>query len=102
MTILPETKTNKDISSLIKSIKAFANSTNKKDFSIDLCGINMFSAIKTASIISTYGIIYNPHITFKILTENNTTKEHIQLLGLNNVKVDTKAKNYSSNLVIKV
>ena len=71
----------------IKKIKNVINNIKAKRIYINLCGLNMFDAIKISSLISAYGLADDITRKFEILADNKIVMGHIKLLGLSNINV---------------
>ena len=76
----------------IKKIQNIINNTKAKYIYINLCGLNMFDAIKISSLISAYGLADDITRKFEILADNKIVMGHIRLLGLSNLNVKLENK----------
>ena len=68
------------------------NNVKAKRICINLCGLNMFDAIKISSLISAYGLADDITRKFEILADNKIVMGHIRLLGLSNLNVKLENK----------
>ena len=80
-----DSKQNAEIN--VRQIQKTINTTNSKKIYINLCGLNMFDAIKISSLISAYGLADDITRKFEILADNKIVMGHIKLLGLSNLNV---------------
>ncbi len=71
----------------IKKIQNIINNVRAKRIYINLCGLNMFDAIRISSLISAYGLADDITRKFEILADNKIVMGHIKLLGLSNINV---------------
>ena len=71
----------------IQKIKNVLKNVQPKKVYINLCGLNMFDAIKISSLISAYGLADDLTRKFEILADNKIVMGHIKLLGLSNMCV---------------
>ncbi len=77
----------KSAESNIKNIQNIINNSTAKQIYINLCGLNMFDAIKIASLICAYGLADDTTRKFEIFADNKIVMGHIKLLGLSNMNV---------------
>ena len=70
----------------VKKMQNIINKAKAQKVFINLCGLNMFDAIKISSLISAYGLTDDIHRKFEILADNKVVMGHIRLLGLSNMK----------------
>ena len=73
--------------SCVNKIKTMISNMNSKNIYINLCGLNMFDAIKISSLISAYGLTDNSSRKFEITADNKIVAGHIKLFGLSNMQV---------------
>ena len=71
----------------IKKIKNVISNVNAERIYINLCGLNMFDAIKISSLISAYGLADDITRKFEIFADNKIVMGHIKLLGLSKMNV---------------
>ena len=71
----------------VHKIKNLIYNMNSKNIFINLCGLNMFDAIKISSLISAYGLADNASRKFNITADNKIVAGHIKLFGLSNMQV---------------
>lgn len=71
----------------VNKIRNVLNNVKSKKIYINLCGLNMFDAIKISSLISAYGLADDITRKFEILADNKIVMGHIRLLGLSNLCV---------------
>ena len=71
----------------IKKIQNIINNAKAKHIYINLCGLNMFDAIRISSLISAYGLTDDITRKFEVLADNKIVMGHIKLLGLSNMNV---------------
>ena len=90
-------KQNAEVS--VRKIQNTINNTNSKKIFINLCGLNMFDAIKISSLISAYGLADDVTRRFEVLADNKIVMGHIKLLGLSNLDVKMKEqKDFSEKI----
>ena len=70
----------------VKKMQNIINKAKAQKVFINLCGLNMFDAIKISSLISAYGLTDDIHRKFELLADNKVVMGHIRLLGLSNMK----------------
>ncbi len=70
---------------IIEKIQNLVKKVKPEFITINLCGLNMFDALKIASLTGAYGLINNFHNKYKIIVDNEVTLSQINLLSLNNV-----------------
>ncbi|MCR4880687.1 MAG: hypothetical protein K6A44_01865 [bacterium] len=71
----------------VNKIKNVLHNVKSRKIYINLCGLNMFDAIKISSLISAYGLADDVTRKFEILADNKIVMGHIKLLGLSNLCV---------------
>ncbi len=75
---------------IISKIQNIVKQTNVSSIKLNLCGLNMFDALKIASLTGAYGLINNLNNQYDIVVDNEITKAQIELLSLSNVVVEVK------------
>lgn len=71
----------------VNKIKNIVHNVNSSNIHINLCGLNMFDAIKIASLVSAYGLADDLRRKFNFVADNKIVTGHIKLLGLSNISV---------------
>lgn len=71
----------------VNKLRNILNNVKSKNIFLNLCGLNMFDAIKISSLISAYGLADDISRHFEILADNKIVMGHIKLLGLSNMCV---------------
>lgn len=95
-----EIDSKQDATANVKKIQNVINNLSFKKVYINLCGLNMFDAIKISSLICAYGLTDDIHRKFEILTDNKVVMGHIRLLGLSNMNVS--CENSQRDTLLKV
>lgn len=72
---------------IVEKIQNLVKKANVNETTINLCGLNMFEALKVASLTGVYGLINNLNNRYEIIVDDVVTMSQIQTLSLSNVKV---------------
>jgi len=72
---------------IVEKIQTLAKKVDAQTICVNLCGLNMFDALKIASLTGAYGLVNNINNRYEIIVDSEVTMFQIQLLGLSNVNV---------------
>lgn len=83
--LTPNCNTNTDVS--IKEMNEVVSKSKSKNVCINLIGLNIFDALKIASITSAQGLVNDLERNYTFITDNKIVEKHIKLLSLSNQKI---------------
>ena len=75
---------------IVEKIQNLVKKTNSYSICVNLCGCNMFEALKIASLTGAYGLVNNLNNKYEIIVDDEVVMAQIQLLSLTNVTVNYK------------
>ena len=91
---------------IIETIQNLVKNSKPESITVNLCGLNMFDALKIASLTGAYGLVNNLNNRYEIIVDDEVTMMQIKLLSLSNVKVrlekETKTPQKVRELVVVV
>ena len=91
---------------VVQTIQNLVKNSQPEVITVNLCGLNMFDALKIASLTGAYGLINNSNNRYEIFVDDKIAMEQIKLLSLSNVKVSlekvNKAPQKARELVVVV
>ena len=71
----------------ISEILTIAKNSRATDITINLSKLNMFDALKIATLTAAHGLTQNRNNRFEVIVANEVTKSQIKLLSLQNLNV---------------
>ncbi len=75
---------------IISKIQSLVKGSEVDSIKLNLCGLNMFDALKIATMSGAYGLINNLNNRYEIIVDDEITKAQIQLLSLSNISVEVQ------------
>ena len=72
---------------IVEKIQNLVKKANANIITVNLCGLNMFEALKIASLTGAYGLINNINNKYEIIVDSPVTRMQIQMLSLSNIQV---------------
>jgi len=83
-------KPTKKAEQTVNEILNVAKNVNAKHVNVDLCGFNMFDALKVATLTSAYGLTKSLTNKYEVVVADEITRAQIKLLSLTNLEVKIK------------
>jgi len=75
----------------VSEILTLSKNANSKFVKLDLCNLNMFDALKVATLTATYGLTQNLSNKYEVIVADKITEQNIKLLSLSNLNVHVKS-----------
>ena len=75
---------------IVEKIQNLVKKANANIITVNLCGLNMFDALKVATLTSAYGLTKSLTNKYEVVVADEITRNQIQLLSLSNLDVSVK------------